>query len=120
MNDRSVLGVQAAYFLGTGAAPFVSRRLFEAVTGPKTEWWLVKTLGGVVCALGAGFASAAARGRVTPEITAIAAGSAAALAASDVWYVARGRIRPTYLLDAGVEVALITALLRARRSVPAA
>ncbi len=24
----------------------MSRRLFEAVTGPKADWWLVQTLGG--------------------------------------------------------------------------
>ena len=113
-SPEAVLAVHGAYFLGTGVVPFASRRLFEAVTGPKADWWLVQTLGGVVCVLGAGFASAAARRRVTPEIAGIAVGSAAALAASDVWFVARGRIARSYLLDAGIEVALATALLRAR------
>jgi drug/metabolite transporter (DMT)-like permease len=115
MTREAVLGAQAAYFLATGAAPFLSRRLFEAVTGPKREWWLVQTLGGVVCVLGAGFAAAAARGRTTPELTGIAVGSAGVLAAADVLFVARRRIAPTYLLDAAAEVALVAAHVRAGR-----
>jgi hypothetical protein len=114
-SREAVLGVQGAYFLATGVAPFVSRRMFEAVTGPKADWWLVQTLGGVVTVLGAGFASAAARRRITPEVAGMAVGSAAALAASDVWFVARGRIARSYLVDAGIEVALAAALLRGDR-----
>ena len=45
---RNVLAVQGAYYLVTGVAPFVSRRWFERVTGPKTEWWLVQTAGALV------------------------------------------------------------------------
>jgi hypothetical protein len=111
-SREAVLAAQAGYFLVTGAAPFASRRLFEAITGPKSEWWLVQTLGGVVFVLGAGFASAAARRRVTPEIRGLAIGSAVALAASDVWFVSRGRIAPVYLADAAVEAALVAAHLR--------
>src|SRR3954468_19360295 len=59
---RSVAAAQGAYFLLTGVAPFVSRRGFEAVTGPKREWWLVQTVGGVVTALGGALAGAAGGG----------------------------------------------------------
>jgi hypothetical protein len=96
--------------VATGVAPLVSRRAFEAVTGPKREWWLVETVGLVVTAVGAGLVGAAASDRVTPEIKVIASGCAAGLAAIDVVYVARGRIAPTYLADAAVEVALLGAL----------
>jgi hypothetical protein len=106
--------VQGAYFAATGVAPFLSRRAFEAVTGPKREWWLVQTVGVTVTAIGAGLLSAAARDRITPEITMIAAGSSAGLAAIDVVYVARGRIKPTYLLDAAAQAALLYGLARAR------
>ena len=114
---RALLG-QGAYYLATGAAPFLSRRAFEAVTGPKREWWLVQTVGGIVTAVGAGITSAALRDRVTPEIVAIAAGSAGSLAAIDVVHVARRRIAPTYLLDAAVEIGFLAAQLR-RVSPPA-
>lgn len=112
---RRVLVAQGGYYVATGIAPFVSRRAFAAVTGPKREWWLVESVGGLVTAIGLGFLTAAARDRVTPDLTLIAAGSAASLAAVDVVYVARGRIRPTYLLDAAAELAFLAGLVRGRR-----
>ena len=121
-TDRLV-GALGAYYVATGVAPFVSRRAFEAVTGPKTEWWLVQTVGGLVLPAGAAMLSAATRRRVTPEILGLAAGCAGTLAAIDVVYVARRRIAPTYLLDAVVETAALAGLaaaLRKRRRLNAA
>src|SRR4051812_44280378 len=89
---RRVLIAQGGYYLATGVAPFVSRAAFEAVTGPKREWWLVQTVAGMVTAIGAALTSAALRDAASPELVAIAAGSAATLAGIDVVYVARGRI----------------------------
>ena len=113
-RQSQVLAVQGVNYLATGLAPFASRRWFERVTGPKTEWWLVQTVGAVVAVAGAGLTYAAARERTTPEVVGMAAGWAASLAAIDVVHVARRRIAPTYLLDAGVEIALLTALLGPR------
>jgi hypothetical protein len=104
---RTPLLAYGAYYLTTGLAPFVSREGFEAVTGRKREWWLVQTVGALVAVFGAGVTTVAARRRVTPEIVAMAAVSAASLAAIDVTYVARRRIAPSYLLDAGVQVGLV-------------
>src|SRR3954447_637101 len=103
---RRSLFAQGAYYAGTGVAPFLSRRGFEAVTGPKREWWLVETVGVLVTAVGAGLMAAAARDRVTPEVATIAAGCACGLAAIDIVYVARNRISPAYLADAAVQLAL--------------
>jgi hypothetical protein len=112
---RRSLFAQGVYYLGTGVAPFVSRRAFEAVTGRKREWWLVETVGVLVTAVGAGITAAAARDRVTSEITTIAAGCAGGLAAVDVVYVMRGRISPAYLADAAAQVALLAAHANAAR-----
>ena len=112
---RPVLLVQAGYYLATGLLPFVSRRAFEAVTGPKREWWLVQTVGALVTVIGGALASAATRRRITPEVLAVAAGSAAALATIDAVHVARRRISPAYLLDAAAEFGLLIALARASR-----
>jgi hypothetical protein len=106
-RTRKALLAQGAYYVATGVAPFVSRRAFEAVTGPKREWWLVETVGVLVTAVGGGLLGAAARDRVTPELLTIAIGCAGGLAAIDVVYVARGRIAPTYLADAAVQLALL-------------
>ena len=109
-RKRATLLGQGSYYVTTGAAPFVSRRAFERVTGPKRDWWLVETVGMLVTAVGAGLLSAAAANRVTPEIELIAAGCAVGLAAIDLVHVARRRIAPTYLADAAVELAVLVAL----------
>jgi hypothetical protein len=114
MDDRSAARLQAAYFVSTGVFPFISRRGFEAITGPKREWWLVQTVGLLVTAIGAGLWRAAERDEVPDDVALIAAGAAASLAAVDVVYVARRRIRATYLLDAAVELAILEGWRRAR------
>lgn len=107
---RATLAGQGVYYVATGILPFVSRRVFEALTGPKLEWWLVETVGSLVTVIGAGALTAAARDRVTPELVGIAAGCAASLGAIDVVFVARRRIAPTYLLDAVAEAAIVAGL----------
>jgi hypothetical protein len=110
-NDtRPVLAAQGVYFVATGVLPFISRRIFATLTGPKLEWWLVETVGALVTVIGGACLFSARRKRVPPEVIAVAAGSAASLAAIDVVYVAKGRIAPTYLVDAAIEVGLVAAL----------
>jgi hypothetical protein len=98
---------QSAFYLATGLWPIVSLRTFEAVTGPKADGWLAKTVGGLIATAGAALGSAAASRRVTPEIAMVGAGCAATLAAIDLIYVSRRRIPPIYLVDAAVELALV-------------
>jgi hypothetical protein len=107
LEPRRALLAQGGYYLATGLVPFVSRRLFERVTGPKLEWWLVQTTGVLVAAVGGGIVSAVLRDRVTPEVVGIAAVCAAGLAAVDVVYVVRGRIAPVYLADAAIQLAAV-------------
>jgi hypothetical protein len=112
---RRALAAQGAYYAGTGVVPFVSRRAFEAVTGRKREWWLVQTVGLLVTTIGGSLLAAAARDRVTPELAGIAAGSALSLGAIDVVHATRGRIAPTYYLDAAVQAALLAWLATGAR-----
>ena len=112
---RRVLLTQGGYYMATGVLPFVSRRVFEAVTGPKREWWLVQTVGGIVTVIGGALISSAVRRETSPELVAVGAGTAAALAAIDVVYVARRRIAPTYLIDAGAQLGILAALGVTRR-----
>jgi len=102
-----IAAAQAAYYGATGVAPFLSRRAFEAVTGRKRDWWLVLTVGATVTVIGASLGSAAARGRVTPEMRLLGFGSAAVIGAIDTAYALRRRIAPTYLVDAGFQAALV-------------
>jgi hypothetical protein len=121
-NSRSgrdvTLGIQAAYYLVTGIWPFAHLRSFLAVTGPKRDIWLLKTVSSLVVASGLAMASAVLRGRVTPEIRLLGAGSAISLAGVDLWYVLRRRISPVYLADALIELAVLTPVLRSRYAAP--
>lgn len=105
--DRTLAIGQGVYYLATGIWPLVHIRSFEYVTGPKKERWLVKTVGALVTVIGGVVLWAGIRRRVTPEIRALAAGSAAALTAVDVYYAAKRRISPIYFADALPELALI-------------
>ena len=106
---RTLALSQGLFYAATGIWPLVHMRSFEAVTGPKVDRWLVRTVGALIGVAGGAMISAAQRGRVTPEIRALAAGSAAVLAVIDLTYVAKKRIAPVYLLDAAAELALVGA-----------
>ncbi len=102
-RQRRAAVLQTAYYLPTGIwplIPFVGIRTFEVLTGPKTDRWLVQTVGALVTVIGAVIGRAGSRRRVTPEVELLAVGTALSLATVDVVFVARRRIRPVYLLDA--------------------
>ncbi len=99
--------LQGVFYLVTGLWPLVHLQSFLKVTGPKTDLWLVKTLGVLISVIGAVLGMAGAQRSVTRELALLGGGSAAGLTAIEVIYVARGRISPVYVLDAVAEVALL-------------
>ena len=107
LSPETMAIVQGAFYVATGIWPVLHMPSFEAVTGPKTDKWLVRTVGSLIAVAGGVMLQAGRRNRVTPEIRALAVGSAAALTAVDCIYTARGRISPIYLLDAATELGLI-------------
>jgi hypothetical protein len=109
-----VATVQGVYFLATGIWPLLSRRSFEAVTGPKADFWLAQTVGVLVTAIGATILVAEWEKRITQEIELLAIASASGLALVDIVFVARARISRVYLLDALVETALTVGWLARR------
>jgi len=112
-HEEPVAIAQGAFFLATGVWPLLHIPSFEAVTGPKTDRWLVKTVGLLVAVAGAAITSAGVRRRITPETRLLAMASSLGLAAIDLVYVRRQRISKIYLLDAVAEVGLIVAWLTA-------
>ena len=113
---RLVAYAQAVFYVLTGVWSLVSIRTFEAVTGPKVDRWLVKTVGVLVIVIGGVIGMAGHKRRVTPEIPALAIGSALGLTGIDVVYVAKRRISPVYLLDALAELGLVGLWALALRS----
>jgi len=67
---------QSAEYVSTGIWPLLSMKTFEAITGPKVDRWLVRTVGILVTVSGSVIALAAWRRRITPEIALLGAGSA--------------------------------------------
>ncbi len=109
--------LQAAYYLGSGTWPLLHRRSFEAITGPKHDFWLARTVGGLTVALGLGLRRGSRdRDGVSADLRVTAIAAAIALGAVDVIGVARGRIRPVYLVDAALQAALIAGWLGRRRT----
>ena len=100
---RLLAALQGAYFLATGVWPLVHMESFLAVTGDKTDLWLVQTVGVLVAVVGGVLVLAAASGRVTWEILLLAVGSALGLAAIDVTFVTADVIPRVYLADAAAE-----------------
>lgn len=112
-NSRRVaLQIQAAYYIGTGLWPLASRRAFEAVTGPKADWWLVQMVGLLAASIGTAIAVGARDERPCAAIRTLAVLSALSFTGIDIGHSLRGRISKIYLCDAGIEVALIAAILR--------
>lgn len=111
MRDAKFLPIvallQGIYYLLTGIWPILSRSTFEKVTGPKVDFWLVRTTGALITATGAALTVAGLRGEVTAETAVLGIGSAASLGSSDAIYSSHGRISIAYLLESFVEFALV-------------
>jgi len=101
--------LQGLYYFVSGMWPLLSMRTFEAVTGPKADRWLVKTVGVLVAVIGASLLQG--ERRPSPALTTLGAASAAGLGAIETIYTARRRISRVYLLDAVLELLIVAAWL---------
>ena len=104
--EYTVALVQGLYFSITGVWPLVSMRTFLMVTGPKTDLWLVKTVGVILAVIGAVLLFAWATGAVNPPVIALAIGAGLGLAIVEIIYVSKKVISAIYLGDAVVEILL--------------
>lgn len=104
-----LLLLQGAFYFLTGVWPIVHIESFLMVTGPKTDLWLVQTVGALIAVIGAVMFAGAFRRRAAAEMFFLAAGGALALIAVDVVFVVRRVVGPIYLLDAAVETGLVVA-----------
>lgn len=96
---------QGLYYLITGLWPLANMPTFLRVTGPKTDLWLVKTVGLLIAVIGA----ALLEGRAGAPDLVLGAGAALVLGSVDVVYALKREISAVYLLDAAVEGLLLAA-----------
>ncbi len=92
---RTAATAQGLLYLTTGLWPILAPRSFQRVTGPKTDVWLVKTMGALLAADG---------WHLLRERRAVHGLSRAlVLGGADFTYGLRGRISRVYLVDGVVE-----------------
>ena len=96
-----------------GVWPLLHIGSFEAVFGPKTDRWLVKTVAGLLVVNGLAQLATSPSADGMRQARRLGVGTAAVLAGIDLVYVPTGRISKMYLLDAALEVAWIVAWCRA-------
>jgi hypothetical protein len=98
----SLVRVQGAYYVGSGLWPVLHMRSFEALTGPKTDRWLVRSYGVLTAAIGVVLLSS---GRAAGPVSIAAA---VGVGAPETWYaLVRRRLPWPYIADAVIQGAFI-------------
>ena len=109
-NAASIMAiVHGVFYVLTGIWPIFHIGSFQKVTGPKTDLWLVRTVGLLITVIGVTILSAGYRNAMSIEVLILAIGAPVALASIDLVYVTAKVIPRIYLLDAVVEFVLIAA-----------
>lgn len=111
-----ILKAQGMYYVVSGLWAVVDRPGFERVTGRKTDYWLVRTVGLLAAGIGLTLLLGARGGRPSSETSVLGVAAGASFAAVDLVYVARRRISPVYLADVGVHGLLAVYALSERSS----
>jgi hypothetical protein len=96
--------VQGLYTLLTALWALVDIGSFMAVTGYKTDVWLVKTVSAILVAIGFCFLSGPFVKRDFFTIIIVGISSCAALAAVDFYYTANNTIKKIYRADGFLQV----------------
>jgi len=108
---KRLLRLTGGFYFLTGIWPVVHIHSFMEVTGPKTDIWLVKTVGLLITALSIGLLRSSFRNVVQPDLVLVVLGFAGFLTAVDIYYNITDVIAPVYLTDAVAEILLILAWL---------
>lgn len=96
---RLLIGLHAAYLLIGGAWPMVHMSSFEAVTGPKDEHWLVRSVAGILLVISITLFAQLGKGRIEYAAITTAMGASFVLAVVGFITVMAGVISPIYLAD---------------------
>jgi hypothetical protein len=104
---RLILLIQGIYYVLTGIWPLVSMRTFEMVTGPKTDDWLVQTVGVLAATIGATLLVGSRRRPANLETLVLSILSAISFCAVDVVFALTGVISRIYLVDAAIQTAIL-------------
>ncbi|WP_458113069.1 hypothetical protein M1D88_02610 [Arthrobacter sp. R1-13] len=107
MNIVALARLHGIFNVLNGLWPLLHMHSFEAVFGPKTDKWLVRTVAGLLLVNGLVQLRTHPAGQGVEAARFIGLGTAATLASIDLAYAPRGHISRMYLVDAAVELAWI-------------
>ena len=101
VNDkiRTLLIIQGVYTSLTAIWPLIDIEGFMAVTGFKTDQWLVKTVGALLIPVAVSFFLASRQKQPNWPVYILAAGSCISFAAIDFYYTGIDRIKWVYQAD---------------------
>jgi hypothetical protein len=116
MNAVTLARAHGVANLIGGLWPLLHLHSFEAVFGPKTDRWLVKTVSGILVVNGLTQLGTTSSMKSIAQARRLGVGTASVLAVIDLIYVPMGRISKMYLIDAAVEIGWITAWLTSDRA----
>ena len=108
MDEHGLARAQGLFNVASGAWPLLHLPSFEAVFGPKTDRWLVRTVAGLLLTNGL----VQLRAGRPEDARRVGLGTAVVLAAIDLRYAPPGRISRVYLVDAAMQLAWIAAWRR--------
>lgn len=114
MNAKTLAVGQGVFYLLSGLWPIIDIKSFEKVTGPKTDDWLVKTVGALIATTGATLLQTGFNKDLSREAAFVGAGHALVLGTVSGYYASKGRISKIYLLDALTEYLLVGAWVLAK------
>jgi hypothetical protein len=115
MKLKTVLLLQAIYYLFTGLWPVVDIVSFMNITGQKTDIWLVKMVGLLTISIAIALLSSL-RSHDVKSIRLLAICAAMSYSFIDIYYAMAGIIRKVYLIDAAAECIIIIFLFLCKRT----
>jgi hypothetical protein len=104
---RITLLFQSYYYLITALWPIVHIESFMAVSGPKTDVWLVKTVAVLLLAISVCFITQLELRQTGRAVIALAITCCAGLLYVDCYYAFNDIISDVYLLDGVIELVLL-------------
>jgi len=104
---KLLIWIQATYTLLTALWPLIDIETFMAVTGPKTDVWLVKTVGALLIPVALCLYAHLRDNNVRLSALVLGMGVALAFICIDLFYALNDIILNIYLLDALVELIFV-------------
>jgi hypothetical protein len=109
---KLVIAAQGFYYLLTGLWPILHMESFMAVTGPKTDQWLVRMVALLTIVISIELLAGIKYGQASQRLS---IGAALSYLIIDSYYSLNGTISRVYLVDAAVQLLFIVLLVVAGR-----